>query len=90
MLREIGAGPAVVFLHGFPEIWYSWWHQMTAVAKAGFRTNAPDFRGYGLSEVPAEPEKRQLLRTSWTIFSQFLILLSSRRNQGWLKRILPV
>ncbi|XP_071907092.1 epoxide hydrolase 2-like [Coffea arabica] len=56
-VAEIGSGPAVVFLHGFPEIWYSWRHQMLAVANAGFRAIAPDFRGYGLSQVPAEPEK---------------------------------
>ncbi|XP_073001010.1 epoxide hydrolase 1-like [Typha latifolia] len=47
----------VVFLHGFPEIWYSWRHQMIAVAGAGFRAVAPDFRGYGLSDQPPEPEK---------------------------------
>ncbi|KAL3509405.1 hypothetical protein ACH5RR_028806 [Cinchona calisaya] len=56
-VAEIGSGPAVVFLHGFPEIWYSWRHQMLAIANAGFRAIAPDFRGYGLSELPAEPEK---------------------------------
>ncbi|PIN12654.1 Soluble epoxide hydrolase [Handroanthus impetiginosus] len=56
-IAEIGTGPVVVFLHGFPEIWYSWRHQMTAVADAGFRAIAPDFRGYGLSEKPPEPEK---------------------------------
>ncbi|OIT02900.1 PREDICTED: bifunctional epoxide hydrolase 2-like isoform X1 [Nicotiana attenuata] len=56
-IAEIGTGPAVLFLHGFPEIWYSWRHQMIAVADAGFRAIAPDFRGYGLSELPAEPEK---------------------------------
>ncbi|KAK8564050.1 hypothetical protein V6N12_036181 [Hibiscus sabdariffa] len=51
-------GPKVVlFLHGFPEIWYSWRHQMVAVANAGFRAVAFDFRGYGLSEQPSEPEK---------------------------------
>ena len=51
-------GPTtVVFLHGFPEIWYSWRHQMIAVAKAGFRAIVPDYRGYGLSEPPPEPEK---------------------------------
>eukprot|EP00262_Sarcandra_glabra_P015642 TRINITY_DN487_c0_g1_i3.p1 TRINITY_DN487_c0_g1~~TRINITY_DN487_c0_g1_i3.p1 ORF type:complete len:313 (+),score=64.86 TRINITY_DN487_c0_g1_i3:227-1165(+) len=55
---EIGTGPSVVvFLHGFPEIWYSWRHQMVAVANAGFRAIAPDCRGYGLSEQPLEPEK---------------------------------
>ncbi|KAL0362389.1 UNVERIFIED_CONTAM: AB hydrolase superfamily protein YfhM [Sesamum calycinum] len=56
-IDKCGAGPAVVFLHGFPEIWYSWRHQMTAVASAGFRAIAPDFRGYGLSEQPPQPEK---------------------------------
>lgn len=44
------AGPSVVFLHGFPEIWYSWRHQMIALANAGFRAIAVDLRGYGLSE----------------------------------------
>ncbi|KAH0723782.1 hypothetical protein KY289_006826 [Solanum tuberosum] len=53
---EIGTGPVVVFLHGFPEIWYSWRHQMIAVADAGFRVIAPDFRGYGLSELPTYPK----------------------------------
>ncbi|PIA28355.1 hypothetical protein AQUCO_07100021v1 [Aquilegia coerulea] len=57
-IAEIGTGDkVVVFLHGFPEIWYSWRHQMIAVANAGYRAIAPDFRGYGLSEVPSEPEK---------------------------------
>ncbi|OWM77493.1 uncharacterized protein LOC116208119 [Punica granatum] len=57
-VAEIGAGlNAVVFLHGFPEIWYTWRHQMVAAAKAGFRALAPDYRGYGLSDPPPEPEK---------------------------------
>ncbi|KAF9608346.1 hypothetical protein IFM89_009281 [Coptis chinensis] len=57
-IAEIGTGDkVVVFLHGFPEIWYSWRQQMIAVANAGYRALAPDFRGYGLSEVPSEPEK---------------------------------
>nr|DAD22948.1 TPA_asm: hypothetical protein HUJ06_024411 [Nelumbo nucifera] len=51
------AGPSVVvFLHGFPEIWYSWRHQMIAVAKAGYRAIAPDLRGYGLSDHPPQLE----------------------------------
>ncbi|XP_073260226.1 epoxide hydrolase 2 isoform X2 [Populus alba] len=57
-VAEIGTGPKVVlFLHGFPEIWYTWRYQMKAVAAAGYRAIAIDFRGYGLSEQPAEPEK---------------------------------
>ncbi|TVU50549.1 hypothetical protein EJB05_01924, partial [Eragrostis curvula] len=46
----------VVFLHGFPEIWYTWRHQMLAAAAAGYRAVAPDWRGYGLSEQPPESE----------------------------------
>ncbi|PON96090.1 Epoxide hydrolase-like [Trema orientale] len=57
-IAEIGTGStAVVFLHGFPEIWYSWRHQMIAVAQAGYRAIAPDLRGYGLSEPHPEPQK---------------------------------
>ncbi|XP_052182345.1 uncharacterized protein LOC127795000 [Diospyros lotus] len=55
-VAEIGSGPkAVVFLHGFPEIWYSWRHQMIALAGAGYRAIAPDYRGYGLSDPPPDP-----------------------------------
>ncbi|KAJ0610386.1 putative soluble epoxide hydrolase [Helianthus annuus] len=58
-VAEIGSepAPAMIFLHGFPEIWYTWRHQMIAVANAGFRAIAPDYRGYGLSDPPAEPDK---------------------------------
>jgi len=44
--------PAVVFSHGFPELGYSWRHQVDAVAAAGFRAMAPDQRGYGASDAP--------------------------------------
>ncbi|KAJ1434562.1 Epoxide hydrolase-like [Sesbania bispinosa] len=61
-VAEIGTGPkAVLFLHGFPEIWYTWRYQMIVVANAGYRAIAFDFRGYGLSEHPAEPEKVNLM-----------------------------
>src|SRR5215472_19230343 len=48
-----GSGSAVVFCHGFPELAYSWRHQLPAVAAAGFRVIAPDQRGYGGSSAPA-------------------------------------
>ncbi|KAI7736251.1 hypothetical protein M8C21_022701 [Ambrosia artemisiifolia] len=53
-LAEIGkeSSPPVLFVHGFPEIWYSWRHQMIAVAGAGFRAISLDCRGYGLSDPP--------------------------------------
>ena len=52
-IAEMGKGPLVIFLHGFPESWYSWRHQLPAVAKAGFHAVAPDLRGYGKSDKPA-------------------------------------
>ena len=50
---EAGEGPLVVLLHGFPELWYSWRHQIPALAAAGLRVVAPDMRGYNLSSKPA-------------------------------------
>jgi len=44
--------PLVVLLHGFPEFWWSWRHQIKALAEAGFYVVAPDMRGYNLSECP--------------------------------------
>ncbi|XP_076937047.1 epoxide hydrolase 2-like [Bidens hawaiensis] len=45
-------GPPVLFLHGFPELWYSWRHQMVHLSALGYRTIAPDLRGYGGSDAP--------------------------------------
>ncbi len=50
---EQGAGPAVIMVHGFPELAYSWRHQLPALAAAGYRAIAPDMRGYGQSDIPA-------------------------------------
>jgi pimeloyl-ACP methyl ester carboxylesterase len=55
-VAETGDGFPVVFCHGFPEMWYSWRHQMKALAEAGFRAIAPDQRGYGETESPAPIE----------------------------------
>lgn len=49
---EQGEGPAVILLHGFPELAYSWRHQLPALASAGYRAVAPDQRGYGKTSVP--------------------------------------
>jgi pimeloyl-ACP methyl ester carboxylesterase len=49
-------GPAIVLLHGFPELGYSWRHQLRALAAAGYRAIAPDQRGYGGTTAPAEVE----------------------------------
>ena len=51
---EQGTGPLVLLCHGFPEGWYSWRDQLAALAAAGYRAVAPDMRGYGRTEAPAE------------------------------------
>ena len=48
-----GEGDLLVLLHGFPDFWYSWKHQIPALAQAGLRVVAPDMRGYNLSDQPA-------------------------------------
>jgi pimeloyl-ACP methyl ester carboxylesterase len=49
---EQGGGPLVLLLHGFPESWYSWRHQLPALAEAGYHAVAPDQRGYGQTDRP--------------------------------------
>ncbi len=49
---EKGSGPLIVLCHGFPESWYSWRHQIEALAEAGYRVVAPDMRGYGQTDAP--------------------------------------
>ncbi len=49
---EAGVGPLVVLLHGFPEAWFSWQHQIPALVGAGYRVLTPDMRGYNLSDKP--------------------------------------
>ena len=51
---EEGQGEPVIFLHGFPELAFSWRFQLPAVAAAGYRAIAIDQRGYGLSSVPPD------------------------------------
>jgi epoxide hydrolase A/B len=60
-LAEQGDGPLVLLCHGFPESWYSWRHQLTALAEAGFRAVAPDMRGYGQTDRPEPIDQYTLL-----------------------------
>jgi pimeloyl-ACP methyl ester carboxylesterase len=53
-VTEQGQGPAILFVHGFPDTSYTWRRQMQAVAAAGYRAIAPDMRGYGGSSAPAD------------------------------------
>jgi len=60
-VAEAGAGPLVVLCHGFPESWYSWRHQLRALAAAGFHAVAPDMRGYGRTDCPQAIDQYTLL-----------------------------
>ena len=55
-VADMGEGPVLLFAHGWPESWYSWRHQLTGLAAAGFRVLAPDMRGYGETDAPAPVE----------------------------------
>ncbi len=55
-IAEAGEGPLVLMLHGFPELWYSYRHQLPALAEAGYHAVAPDIRGYGQSDAPPNIE----------------------------------
>jgi len=59
-IAEQGSGPLVVLCHGFPESWYSWRHQLRALAEAGFHAVAPHMRGYGQTDRPQEIDKYSL------------------------------
>lgn len=59
-VAEQGEGPLVLLLHGFPESWYSWRHQFSALAEAGYRVVAPDQRGYARSDRAASAEEYTL------------------------------
>ena len=60
-VAEAGEGPLVVLCHGFPESWYSWRHQLVALAQAGYHAVAPDGRGYGQTDKPEVIEQYTLL-----------------------------
>nr|WP_246023829.1 alpha/beta hydrolase [Nocardia yunnanensis] len=54
-VADAGEGYPVVFCHGFPHTWFVWHHQLDALAAAGYRALAPDLRGYGRTDAPADP-----------------------------------
>lgn len=54
-IAERGSGPLVLLLHGFPQTWFSWRHQINFLANHGYHVVAPDLRGYGDSDSPLSP-----------------------------------
>lgn len=60
-VAEKGTGPLVLLLHGFPEFWYSWRHQISFLANHGYHVVAPDMRGFGDSDSPLSPNSYSIL-----------------------------
>jgi pimeloyl-ACP methyl ester carboxylesterase len=60
-IAELGTGPLVICCHGWPELGYSWRHQMPALAAAGYRVVVPDMRGFGKTEAPPNIDQYTLL-----------------------------
>src|SRR4051794_9096862 len=59
---EQGEGPVVLMVHGFPESWYSWRHQLPVLAEAGYRAVAVDVRGYGRSSAPPAVDAYRMMK----------------------------
>ncbi len=66
-VAEAGSGPLVVLVHGWPESWYSWRHQIPAIAAAGYHVIAPDMRGFGKSDKPPSVEDYDIVHLSGDI-----------------------
>jgi pimeloyl-ACP methyl ester carboxylesterase len=62
-VAEQGTGPLVILCHGWPELWYSWRHQIGALAAAGYHVVAPDMRGFGQTEAPADASAYSIMHT---------------------------
>ena len=75
---EQGQGPLVILCHGFPECWYSWRHQIPALADAGFHVVAPDQRGYGQTDQPEPIEAYNILQLT----ADMVGLIHALREEG--------
>ncbi|OVA13439.1 Alpha/beta hydrolase fold-1 [Macleaya cordata] len=72
-IAEKGKGPVVLLVHGFPELWYSWRHQIISLAASGYRAVAPDMRGYGDTDAPTSSHSY----TSINIVGDLVALIDS-------------
>ncbi|GAA2735445.1 alpha/beta hydrolase [Pedococcus aerophilus] len=93
-VAEQGEGPVVLLLHGFPQFWWAWRHQMQALADAGYRACAMDLRGYGASD---KPPRGYDTRTSATDVASVLRSLGASQAAvvghgwgGWIAWSMPV
>ncbi|XP_076907110.1 epoxide hydrolase 1-like isoform X2 [Bidens hawaiensis] len=79
-IAEKGQGPLVLFLHGFPELWYSWRHQIVYLADHGYRAVAPDLRGYG--DTTGAPVDDHTKFTIYHVVGDLIGLLDAITSEG--------
>ncbi|KAL5701324.1 hypothetical protein ACHQM5_026671 [Ranunculus cassubicifolius] len=70
-IAEKGEGPVILFLHGFPQLWYSWRHQILSLSAQGYKAVAPDLRGCGDTDAPPSSDSY----TTFSIVSDLVALL---------------
>jgi pimeloyl-ACP methyl ester carboxylesterase len=71
-VADAGAGAPVALLHGFPELWYSWRHQLRSLAEAGFHAIAPDMRGFGGTDAPPRVEDYDVVTLTGDVLALML------------------
>ena len=81
-IAEAGEGPMVLLCHGWPESWYSWRHQLKALAAAGYHAVAPDMRGYGQTDKPEAVDQYSILHLTGDMVGVVAVGLLGGRSRG--------
>ncbi|KAK2412075.1 epoxide hydrolase A [Trifolium repens] len=79
-IAEKGKGPLILFIHGFPDLWYSWRHQITYLASLGYCCVAPDLRGYGDTDVPDSPTSYTSLHVVGDMIGLLDVIAADQEN----------
>jgi len=85
-VAEVGSGPPVILLHGWPDSWHLWRSQMDALARCGHRVIAPDLRGFGQSDCPDDVDAyglRHLIGDVAAVMDEFQIERAAVVGHDW-------
>ena len=88
-VTEQGEGPTVVLCHGFPELAYSWRHQLPSLAAAGYRAVAVDMRGYGDSSRPPDLEAYDIVNLTDDLTGLLDTMAEERAALEQLRKYVP-
>ncbi|KAJ4722139.1 Epoxide hydrolase-2 [Melia azedarach] len=82
-VAEKGEGPFILFLHGFPELWYFWPHQINALSSLGYRAVVPDLRGYGDTDAPAPLKSYTCLHVVGDLVGLLEVVAADQEKVYW-------